>query len=151
MAATYPVGQRIKRISGLLERVDEYVESKHYSAVMELADGKVMLLGQNAIVELDDWPDDSVDMPMQVLDGNTNIQGCLISHIFILHKPGETLNGPNGPQLFLMLDYQRMMGVVPTQRGSVLHVETAMTSPLIRIQNTLAALNGEPLALDDLI
>lgn len=160
MSPIYPIGQRIVRISGLLERVDERPHAKHYSAVMELTDGKIMLLAQNDLVELNDWPDDAAELPAQMVDGDENVEkrlisnaidGCLISNAFVLHRPAESVSGMNGPQLFLVLDYQHIMGIVPAQIGHILHIETALTCPLIRPDNTLVSLDGKPISLEDLI
>ena len=151
MSPIFPIDQSIKKVTGLLEREDDYIHAKYYSAVIMFEGGDIALMAQNNIVRLDQAPDDTVDLPIQAVDCTENLVGSLVTNAFVLHKPGETSSGARGPQLYLVLDRERMLGVVPTQKGSVLHIEPIMSSPLFRIESTLTTLENESTTMEEMI
>ena len=133
-----------RSITGLLESEDEYIHARHYSAVISFHDGLVALLTQNDLVRLSEMPNDTEDLPSQFIDCRKDVTGGVITNAFRLHRPGARVSGANGPQLFLVLDSELMMGIVPTQRGRLLHVEPIMSYPLFRLESTLTTLEGLP-------
>jgi len=150
MDTATPVGHRISRLGGLFEREDSAVHAKHYSAALSLDNGSIFLLGQAAVIAVADWPDDAGDMPAQILNGRQDVVGDLITHAVVRYRHGISA-GANGPQLFLILEGERMMGVVPTQRGALLHVESILTSPVLREEDVLKSLDGKEVSLDDIV
>lgn len=151
MPSTFPVGEQIIQISGLLEREDDYIHAKHYTAVLTFADESVALLAQNSIVRIAKIPDDTCDLPAQFIDCKETVVNCTVTNAFVMHKPLKNPYASNGPQLFLVLDQERMMGIVPTQRGSLLHIENIMSSPLFRAESRLTSPNGEPMTMEELV
>jgi hypothetical protein len=151
LPSTFPISQRVRRLAGLLEREDNYIDAKYYSAVIFFEEGPIALLTQSNVARMDEAPDDTVDLPSQFIDCKEDVTGSLVTNAFILHVPGERVSGRNGPQLFLVLDRERMLGLVPTQRGSVLHVEPIISSPLFRHYTTLTTLEDKPITMEELM
>lgn len=141
----------MKSAAGLLERENRSIDAKYYSAIILFEDETVALLTQNDITQMDEKPDDAGEPPIQFADGKEDVIGCLITNAFVLHNPAEKLSGINGPQLFLVLDSERMMGIVPAQRGTYLLVETRMSSPLFRHYTTLTTLDNKAITMEELM
>src|SRR5688572_3765320 len=120
MRPQFPIGARIQKVLGILEREDKEILATFYNAVL-VTDLGIALLGQSAIVEISSVPEDAGDMPAQVLDGPDDLVDQRVTGAFTHHRSGAPRVGPSGPQLFLVLDHDRLMGVVPTQRGTLLH------------------------------
>ena len=106
MPSTFPVGEQIIQISGLLEREDDYIHAKHYTAVLTFADESVALLAQNSIVRIAKIPDDTCDLPAQFIDCKETVVNCTVTNAFVMHKPLKNPYAWNGPQLFLVLDQE---------------------------------------------
>jgi hypothetical protein len=147
----FPIGARIKNIAGVLEQRDSWAPyAMHYLAIIELDNGTVAYLGENGIARLYDIPDDIADLPAQVLDGDGDLTGCVITNVFICHRPDDS-SGTNGSQLFVVLNNERLMGIMPTHRGALLHVEALVTSPLIRPDDKLLTITNKPVSIGELV
>ncbi|HEX3965762.1 MAG TPA: hypothetical protein VHZ03_55495 [Trebonia sp.] len=151
MYPPFQVGERIRKIAGVVEREDENIHARYYSAIIELESVMVAYLAPNAVARLRGVPDDVEGLPVQMPDGERDLTGSAISGSFIHHRPGEDNAGVNGPQLFLVLDHDWLMGMIPTQRGTVLHAEPVLTSPLLRHGDWLVTQDNKPAALDELL
>jgi hypothetical protein len=147
--ARFAVGKRIVRVAGLLENEASNPHAKEFSLVLELDDAAILLMTPRLFARLSAWPDDVGDMPTQLLDDDTPIVGGLVTHALMRHHPQA--DHPIDDQLFLVVDGTRLVAVLPTAQGSVLHVEPILSSPLLGRRDTLMSLDGTPLSLDDIV
>jgi hypothetical protein len=151
LPSVFPINKRIRKLAGLLEREDDYIHAKHYSAVIFFEDGAIALLARHNVAQMVEAPNDTEDLPAQFVDCKEDVTGSLITNAFMLHTPGEKVSGINGPQLFLVLDRELMLGMVATQRGTLLHVEPIMSSPLFRQYTELTTLENAPITMEELM
>lgn len=146
MNASYsPVGCRIVQIGGLLEsrRTEPLIEG--YTAVLSFDDEHTVLLAQSDFAKIDQWPENVTSLPIQVIDGSS-IEGETVTAVF------RTIPSAGAPsQLFLLLDSSRIVGLVNAARGSVLHVESAFTAPILRGDPDIRDLQGSPISLDSIL
>ena len=151
MPSTFPVGEQIIQIFGLLEREDDYIHAKHYTAVLTFADESVALLAQNSIVRIAKIPDDTCDLPAQFIDCKETVVNCTVTNAFVMHKP---LKNP--------LCLKRATALSRTRpRANDGHRTHAArqppayrehyVSPLFRAESRLTSPNGEPMTMEELV
>jgi hypothetical protein len=137
------------RIAGLLEHEAPNTHAKDFSAVIELDDSTILLMTAHLFVRVPAWPDDADDMPTRLMDDHTPLIGCLITNALMRRRSQASY--PVEDQLFLVIDGTRLVAVLPTAQGSVLHVEPVLSSPLLGRGDELMSLDGSPMSIDDLV
>jgi hypothetical protein len=143
-------GVTIRRVAGVLDRSTERPRIDYYAAVVEAADDRVWILTPSDLAQLHEWPDDAQDMPVQILGGPPDAIGQRITNVVVVAYSAGQLMGAPHDQIFLVLDDARVMGVVPTQRGWVLHVEPVLTSPMFH-HVAMKTLDGRSITVDELL
>ncbi|HVF03198.1 MAG TPA: hypothetical protein VNA20_00015 [Frankiaceae bacterium] len=149
MEASYPVGKRIVRVAGLLEHEAPHTHAKDFSMVLELDDAAILLVTPRLFARLPAWPDEVDEMPTRLMDDGAPIIGGLITSALMRHRP--QVDYPVDDQLFFVIDGTRLVAVLPTAQGSVLHVEPILSSPLLGRRDALTSLDGAALSIDDLV
>lgn len=143
------IGKRIRRVAGLLESEQDRPPIRTYTALLELEGGLMATLSQSGAAPLVAWPASSSELPTQILDGG-KVEGSTISGAIVRYRTDST-RVTDQIQFLLLLDGWRIMGLVPTQLGTVLHVEAALSSPMLRREDLLVRTDGAPTTLDDLL
>ena len=146
VTTSFPSGQRIARVAGLLESRVELPKIEGWTAVLELDSHSVILLAQHDFAIVSEWPADAVALPTQVIDGDSDLVGEALISGFRVHTAAQQLD-----QLYFLLDSRRILGVVNTARGTRFHVESALTAPVLRGRPVITSLNGRKLDLDDIV
>jgi hypothetical protein len=146
VTTSYPVGRRIQRVGGLLESVQAQPRIEGYTAILQFDDSSVVLLAQSDFVPIESWPTEDVPLPIQFIDGPERVEGDIVTSLFRTRS-----SGGSSPQLFFLLETMRIMGLVNSQRGSVLHIESAFTAPILHGNPELWAIDGSGLTLDTLL
>jgi hypothetical protein len=123
---------------------------RDYVTLLEFDDGSIAELHEGDIERVASWPASATDMPVQTVDGEPRVLGRTVTGA-VLRKARQDIGRAGQAQLFLVLDGEALLGLVPTKLGTVLHTEPLLTSPLIRRHHELEALTGETVSLDDLV
>jgi hypothetical protein len=146
----FPIGHRIMDVSGVAEQEDVNTQAKHWLGVLRLDDGAVALLAQNGVARMFDIPSDTRDIPANIIDGG-DVNGNLISNVIIRKEREGQVKGPASRQLFLILDHERIMGILPSQQGAILHIESVLSSPLLRGDDHLVTITNKCITMDEIV
>jgi hypothetical protein len=150
MDAYPPLQRTIVRVGGVLEALHTKPQISEYVGFLEFDDGSIAELREGSLELVSSWPEQLDEIPIQSLARDARLAGRTVTNVIIREARNDV--GRDGkPQLFLILDGELLFGLVPTQLGTVLHVEPLLTSPLITRRYSLTTLSGEPVSLADLV
>jgi len=150
MSPPFPIGLSIVEVGGILENYRTPLEPQ-YSIVLRLSSGAIAQVRQSDISELLSWPEAIQEMPSQFVAFDGELVGSVVSNAFLRRSKTGLERSADDSQLFLVLGGQWIMGVLPTQRGTRLHVEALLTSPLFRAEDQFIGLDGQSVSLSDMV
>jgi hypothetical protein len=140
------VDRRIVRCEGLLESRIPYPLIEGYTAIFAFHTGEMVLLSQSDCVLVDEWPEESVEIPTDLADGEVDIIGSTITDMIQTNSATGVTR-----QLWLVLNSQYILGLVNTQRGTRLLTEPLLTAPVMRASPDLWDLNDNHISLEQLL